>query len=184
MMLGACTDATDSPAPPEPAAVAGSAADVRVSAAPATAPAAPMDGAEAPEPAADRRMPGPTASASASPPATAARPVTRATAPGGVYIARTPAPVVVINLLSPGRLEVVDGCLTVVVRGDRATAVFSPDARLRMRDGVPSAVVSEGRTIPIGEDTAIPGGGLSPTETRLVETPPASCPRLLFGLGG
>jgi hypothetical protein len=113
-------------------------------------------------------------------------PAVTAAAPSGgtVFIAQTRKAVPVINVLSSGRLEVVDNCLTVLIGGERATAVFPPGVRMERRGGAPSAVVFEGRRLPIGEDTRIPGGGLRASEIPLAAPVPANCPKKLFGLGG
>ena len=105
-------------------------------------------------------------------------------APRGLYVAELRENVPVINLLSRGRLEVVDGCLTVLVIGGRATAVFPPGVRRVMAGGRLVAVEYEGRRTPVGPMTAIPGGGVTPDEIRLKQPLPARCPEALWGLGG
>jgi hypothetical protein len=75
------------------------------------------------------------------------------------FIAEAKSPFVVIDLLSPGRLEVVDGCLTVTVRGrERATAVFPPGVKPEFKGNDLVAVSFDGRTIPLDQDAPIPGG--------------------------
>lgn len=100
------------------------------------------------------------------------------------YIAELRQNVPVINLLSRGRLEVVDDCLTVLVIGGRATAVLPPGVRRVMSGRRLVAVEYEGRRIPVGPMTAIPGGGVTPDEISLKRPLPARCPAALWGLGG
>lgn len=100
-----------------------------------------------------------------------------------VYVARTAGPSPLIDHLSPGRLEIVNGCLTALVRGARFTAVFPADARLEIGEGGAAAILFEGRKLPIDESIAIPGGPMT-ARVELVAPSPASCPRSYFGLGG
>lgn len=103
----------------------------------------------------------------------------------GLYVARAKAPVVVLGKLSRGRLSIVDACLIVTVDGGSpATAVLPPDARVVMRAGRPSAVSYAVRTIPIGQETRIPGGGGSVTLRNLAQPLPQRCPTTLFAIGG
>lgn len=109
--------------------------------------------------------------------------------PGGSasvpFIAETKAPIPVIDLLSPGRLEVVDGCLTVIIQGsERATAVFPPGVKPELRGNNMVAVSFEGRRIPLDQEAPIPGGGIRLTSAELVRPIPSYCPKTLFGLGG
>ena len=91
----------------------------------------------------------------------------------------------VIDLLSPGRLEVVDGCLTVNVQGKpRATAVFPSGVKPEFQGNNLVAVSFEGRRLPIGQDASIPGGLIDPSSVELVKPVPTYCPKTLFGLGG
>lgn len=64
------------------------------------------------------------------------------------------------------------------------TAVFPPDARLVLTNGEPSAVAYAVRSIPIGQDTGIPGGGGGLAASMLAGPLPAACPRELFPIGG
>ena len=101
------------------------------------------------------------------------------------FIAETKSPVEVISLASPGRLEVIDGCLTVAIRGsERATAVFPPGVKPELRGNDVVAVSFEGRRILVGEETLIPGGGIRLSSDELVKPIPSYCPKVLFGLGG
>jgi hypothetical protein len=113
-----------------------------------------------------------------------AAPAPRPASSSSLFVGETRSLVPVINLLSSGRLEIVDNCLTVLVRGARTTAVFPPGVRLERRNGAPVAVLFQGERLPIGEDTRIPGGGLRASETPLVKPLPANCPKSLFGVGG
>ncbi|HYG63202.1 MAG TPA: hypothetical protein VEL74_11525 [Thermoanaerobaculia bacterium] len=101
------------------------------------------------------------------------------------FIAETRSPVEVISLASPGRLEVIDGCLTVAIQGsERATAVFPPGVKPELRGNDVVAVSFEGRRFLIGEETLIPGGGIRLSSAELVKPIPSYCPKVLFGLGG
>ncbi len=102
-----------------------------------------------------------------------------------IFLARAKAPLPVLGRFHPGRLDVTGGCLTVTLSGSagEATAVFPPGARIVYRDGEPAAVAYAVRSIPIGEDTRIPGGG-SVSSANLATTLPAGCPRELFPIGG
>lgn len=101
------------------------------------------------------------------------------------FIAETRSLVAVIDVMSPGRLEVVDGCLTVNIRGSEpATAVFPPGVKPEMKGNDVVAVSFEGRRIPLGQDTRIPGGGIRLEPGDLVKPIPSNCPKTLFGLGG
>lgn len=101
------------------------------------------------------------------------------------FLAESKSSIEVINVTSPGRLEVNDGCLTVAVKGkERATAVFPPGVKPELRGNDLVAVSFEGRRIPVGEDTLIPGGGVRLSSADLVKPIPSYCPKLLFGLGG
>jgi hypothetical protein len=109
--------------------------------------------------------------------------------PGGStsvpFIAESKTVIQVINKLSPGRLEVVDGCLTVTVRGhERATAVFSPGVKPQLRGKDVVAITFEGRTIPLDQEAPIPGGVIRLSSADLVKPIPSYCPKTLFGLGG
>lgn len=109
----------------------------------------------------------------------------RETTRTSVFMARAKTPLAVLGRFLPGRLEVAGGCLTVTLAGGgrAATAVLPPDARLVYRDGKPVAVRYAARTIPIGEDTRIPGGG-SVSAANLAAALPAGCPSELFPVGG
>lgn len=109
--------------------------------------------------------------------------------PGGSasvpFIAETKAAIPVINVLSPGRLEVVNGCLTVTVRGgERATAVFPPGVKPEFKGNDVVAVSFEGRRIPLNQETPIPGGAIRLSSADLLKPIPTYCPETLFGLGG
>jgi hypothetical protein len=99
------------------------------------------------------------------------------------FIAEARSPFIVIDLLSPGRLEIVDGCLTVTVQGkERATAVFPPGVKPELK-GDEVVAVSFGRhTIPIGQQAPIPGGIVRLSSADLVRPIPPNCPKTLFGL--
>ncbi|HVR97792.1 MAG TPA: hypothetical protein VMW27_14335 [Thermoanaerobaculia bacterium] len=101
------------------------------------------------------------------------------------FIAETKTAIPVIDLLSPGRLEVVDGCLTVIVKGsERATAVFPPGVKPELKGNDLAAVSFEGRRIPLNQETPIPGGAIRLSSADLVKPIPSYCPKTLFGLGG
>lgn len=101
------------------------------------------------------------------------------------FIAEARAVFPVIDRLSPGRLEVVNGCLTVAVRGgERATAVFPPEVEPQWKGEALTAVAFEGRTIPLDQETSIPGGVILLSTADLVKPAPTNCPKTLFGLGG
>jgi hypothetical protein len=105
-------------------------------------------------------------------------------APRGLYVAELRDDLPPLGLVSRGRLEIVDGCLTVLVIGGRATAVFPPGVRRVMAGGRLVAVEYEGRRTPVGPMTEIPGAGVTPDEIRLRQPLPARCPAALWGLGG
>lgn len=101
------------------------------------------------------------------------------------FIAESRTVIQVINKLSPGRLEVVEGCLTVAVSGrERATAVFSPGVKPQFRGQDMVAVSFEGHMLPLDQEAPIPGGVIRLTSTDLVKPLPPYCPKTLFGLGG
>ena len=101
------------------------------------------------------------------------------------FIAEAKAPFSVINLLSSGRLEVINDCLTVSVRGgEPATAVFPLGVKPELRRNDLVAVSFEGQRIPVGQETRIPGGGIRLESADLVKPLPSYCPKTLFGLGG
>lgn len=101
------------------------------------------------------------------------------------FIAETRSPVPVVNVAHPGLLEVVDGCLTVTIRGkERATAVFPPGAKPELQGGSLVAVSFENRRIPLGQESPIPGGPIELSSAELVKPIPMNCPKTLFGLGG
>jgi len=101
------------------------------------------------------------------------------------FIAETRTAAPAIDLLSPGRLEVRDGCLTVAFEGGQpGVAVFPPGVKPELKDGRLAAVTFEGRRIPVGEETVIPGGGLSVGPDQLARPLPENCPAVLFGVGG
>lgn len=101
------------------------------------------------------------------------------------FIAEARSRFTVINLLSSGRLEVIDGCLTVKLREEEpATAVFPPGAKPEIKGNDLVAVSFEGQRIPVGQDTRIPGGGVRLESGDLVKPVPSHCPKTLFGLGG
>lgn len=105
--------------------------------------------------------------------------------PSVPFIAETKAAIPVINILSPGRLEVVNGCLTVTIRGgERATAVFPPGVKPELKGNDVVAVSFEGRRIPLNQETPIPGGAIRLSSADLLKPIPADCPKTLFGLGG
>ena len=155
LILAACNPADRQPRPP---------VEEEASANSLAAPAAPAANAAAPS------DPVPDARAEA--------------APRGLYVAELQENVPVIDLISRGRLEVVDNCLTVLVIGGRATAVFPPGVRRVMAGSRLVAVEYEGRRTPVGPMTEIPGGGVTPDEIRLKQPLPARCPEALWGLGG
>lgn len=102
-----------------------------------------------------------------------------------LFIAETKTPTPVIDVLNPGRLQVVEGCLTVTLDGrERATAVFPPGVKPELRENKLVAVSFEGRRIPVDQQTAIPGGVIDSSSVALVKPIPPSCPKTLFGLGG
>lgn len=105
------------------------------------------------------------------------------TSESGPFIGELRRATAVINLLSPGRLEVIDDCLTVTAHGRTATAVFPPGVTAERRDGQVVAVHFQNRRLAVGKDVAVPGGGLDP-ETPLVRPVPARCPEGVFGVGG
>lgn len=106
-------------------------------------------------------------------------------APSAPFIAETRSLVAVINTMSPGRLQVVNGCLTVSIRGSEPlTAVFPPGVKPELKGNDVVAVSFEGRRIPVGEETPIPGGGIRLEPGDLVKPIPSNCPKTLFGLGG
>jgi uncharacterized Zn-binding protein involved in type VI secretion len=99
------------------------------------------------------------------------------------FIAEAKSPFTVIDLLSPGRLEIVDGCVTVAVQGkERATAVFPPGVKPELKGDVVVAVSFGGRTIPLGQQVPIPGGFVDLSSADLVQPIPSNCPKKLFGL--
>jgi hypothetical protein len=101
------------------------------------------------------------------------------------FIAETKSPVPVLNILSPGRLEVVNGCLTVLLKeSERATAVFPPGVKPELKGNDVVAVSFQGRTIPLDEEAPIPGGAIRLSSAELVKPIPSYCPKTLFGLGG
>jgi hypothetical protein len=99
------------------------------------------------------------------------------------FIAEAKAPFIVINLLSPGRLEIVNNCLTVTVQGkERATAVFPPGVKPELKGNEVVAVSFGSRTIPLGQQAPIPGGFVDLSSADLVKPIPSNCPKALFGL--
>lgn len=104
--------------------------------------------------------------------------------PGSLpFIAEAKSPFVVIDLLSPGRLEVVDGCLTVNIQGKpRGTAVFPPGVKPEMQGNALVAVSFGRRRIPLDQEAHIPGGFVQLSSADLVKPIPANCPKALFGL--
>jgi hypothetical protein len=105
--------------------------------------------------------------------------------PSMPFIAEAKAVFPVINVANPGRLEVVDGCLTVSVRGrERATAVFPPGVKPELQGNEVVAVSFEGRRVPVGQEAPIPGGVIRLSSAELVKPIPTYCPETLFGLGG
>lgn len=99
------------------------------------------------------------------------------------FIAEAKSPFLVIDLLSPGRLEIVDGCLTVTVQGkERATAVFPPGVKPELRGNDVLAVSFGSRTIPLDQQAPIPGGFIHLSSAELVKPIPSNCPKTLFGL--
>jgi hypothetical protein len=101
------------------------------------------------------------------------------------FIAETRSPVPVVNVAHPGLLEVVDGCLTVTIRGkERATAVFPPGVKPELQGSSLVAVSFENRRIPLGQESPIPGGPIELSSAELVKPIPMNCPKTLFGLGG
>lgn len=101
------------------------------------------------------------------------------------FIAETKTVNPVINIARPGRLEVVNGCLTVTVRGhERATAVFPPGVKPQLRGDRVVAVSFEGNTIPLDQEAPIPGGLITSPTVDLVKPIPSYCPKPLFGIGG
>ena len=118
-----------------------------------------------------------TEGAAASPP----RPSAVEAAP---FLATVKRPVVTISLLSAGRLDIVDGCVTAALRGKSYTAVFPPGARL-VRDGATwSAVRYEGRSLAMGSNVGLPGGGARLPRGILARPIPARCPKEVFVIGG
>ncbi|MEA3011158.1 MAG: hypothetical protein QOJ91_2850 [Sphingomonadales bacterium] len=109
-----------------------------------------------------------------------------ATAPQAeVRLARMRTALPVLSRFWRGRLELAGGCVTVFLpeRGRAATAVFPPDARLVYAGGKAVGVSFGARTIPIGRDARIPGGGsVSPRNLAAPLSP--GCPRELFPIGG
>jgi predicted alpha/beta superfamily hydrolase len=100
------------------------------------------------------------------------------------FLVTVKRPVAVISLLSAGRLEIVDGCVTASLRGRRYTAVFPPGSRLVRDGGSWSAVRYEGRSLAIGSDVGLPGGGARVAGGNLARPIPARCPKGLFVIGG
>jgi len=102
-----------------------------------------------------------------------------------VYIARAKSAVNVLGLLSPGRLEIVNGCLTVLVReGERSTPVFPPGVSTIRSGRDISAIRYGSRVIRLNAQVAIPGGGAAISPSDLVAPVPVSCPQTLFAVGG
>jgi hypothetical protein len=100
------------------------------------------------------------------------------------FLATLRKPIAVISLLSAGRLEIVEGCVTALHGGKSYTAVFPPGARL-VHDGAAwSAVRYQGRSLAIGPAVGLPGGGARVARTNLARPIPAACPRALFVIGG
>lgn len=108
--------------------------------------------------------------------------------PGGSkqpFVGQAKSSIPVISILSSGRLEIVDGCLTVALdQGRRAVAILPVGAKLERSGGELTAVSIGGRRIPLNQDEAIPGGGSEVSPEQLVEPIPASCPKTPFVLGG
>lgn len=99
------------------------------------------------------------------------------------FIAEAKSPFVVIDLLSSGRLEIIDNCLTVTVPGkERATAVFPPGVKPVFKGNDVVAVSFGSRTIPLGQQAPIPGGFVDLSSADLVKPIPSNCPKALFGL--
>jgi hypothetical protein len=119
----------------------------------------------------------PAAGAAASPP----RRLGVAPAP---FLATLKRPVAVISMLSAGRLEIVDGCITALHGGKSYTAVFPPGARLVREAGTWSAVRYQVRNLGIGRDVGLPGGGARVASSNLARPIPARCPRQVFVIGG
>lgn len=138
-----------------------------------TLPAADNASALAIAPRADRSRP-PLAAAAA-----------RKAAPVETSLIRVKRPVPVLGRFWNGRLEMAGGCLIVVLAENKraATPVFPPNARLLYRDGRPIAVSFGVRTISIGRNTRIPGGG-SVSAQNLTRPLPTGCPRETFTVGG
>lgn len=99
------------------------------------------------------------------------------------FVATAKKPIVVISRLSPGRLEIVDGCVTALHDGRRYTAVFPPGARLVRDVGTWSAVRYQGRSLAIGRDVGLPGGGARVAQSNLTRPLPARCPSEVFVIG-
>ena len=119
----------------------------------------------------------PAAGASPSP----ASPLGVAAAP---FLATLKRPVAVISMLSAGRLEIVDGCVTALHRGRSHTAIFPPGARLVRDGGTWTEVRYEGRSLAIGREVGLPGGGARVASSNLARPIPARCPREVFVIGG
>jgi hypothetical protein len=119
-----------------------------------------------------------------SSPSSEASPIPSSESPGSLpFIAEAKAPFVVIDLLSPGRLEVVAGCLTVNIQGKpRGTAVFPPGVKPEIQGNALVAVSFNGRRIPLDQEASIPGGFVQLSSADLVKPIPAHCPKALFGL--
>lgn len=103
------------------------------------------------------------------------------------FVAQVKTPIVVLGLLSAGRLEIVDQCLTVILKlgGDRGTAVLPKGAKIERAGGEIIAVkLASGRRIPLNKDAGIPGGGATVEAGNLVAPIPARCPRVPFVIGG
>lgn len=104
---------------------------------------------------------------------------TGSTSPGATYIARLRQPVAVVNIASPGRLSVRNGCLVVEVGGQTHTAVFNGPVSI-----TGSEVTFEGKTLSLERTAPIPGGRLDPSEFALRTPAAAGCPSSFFGIGG
>ena len=100
------------------------------------------------------------------------------------YLATLKSPVAVISLRSAGRLDVSGGCIVAALRGERYTAVFPPADRLIGTAAAYSAVSYGGRSLPLGRDTTLPGGGADITAANLAKPPPPACPKNFFVIGG
>ena len=100
------------------------------------------------------------------------------------FLATTRKPVTVISLLSAGRLEIRNGCVTAIHAGKSYTAVFPPGARLQREGAAYTAVHYEGRSLAIGRETGLPGGGARVEPDNLAMPLPPTCPREVFVIGG